>query len=105
MSIPVLRRSVLLTSSHARLYASGTAKTVKDAAGAFKKDGTIGKEFEADGAVGSAAQKVGGPFDKDGSVGKQFTSKGAVGGTGQAAAEGVQEAAEDTEKHPAGGKH
>lgn len=44
---------------------------------------------------------VGGPFAKDGAIGKQFTSKGAVGGTGQKAAEGAQEMAEESKK-PAG---
>ncbi|KZO91556.1 hypothetical protein CALVIDRAFT_488876, partial [Calocera viscosa TUFC12733] len=61
-------------------------------------DGKIGKEFEADGAIGGAAQKVGGPFDKDGMIGKLFTSKGAVGGTGQKVAEDVQDMAEDAKK-------
>jgi len=93
-----LTRAPLLRATQTRLYASNTKDTVKDAAGAFKKDGKIGKEFEASGSVGGAAQKVGGPFDKDGAIGKLFTSKGAVGGTGQKAAEGAQEMAEDAEK-------
>ncbi|KAK5025245.1 hypothetical protein LTS07_008096 [Exophiala sideris] len=52
--------------------------------------GSVGKQFQPDGKVGSTAQQVGGPFDKEGAVGKQFTKDGAIGGTGQAAAEQIQ---------------
>lgn len=39
--------------------------------------------YEAEGALGGAAQKVGGPLDKDGMIGKQFTTEGSLGGTVQ----------------------
>ena len=32
------------------------------------------------GALGGIAQKVGGPMDKEGAIGKQFTADGAIGG-------------------------
>ncbi|KAI3332284.1 hypothetical protein HD806DRAFT_530039 [Xylariaceae sp. AK1471] len=50
---------------------------------AFDAQGTIGKQFTEDGALGGAAQKIGGPLDKDGMIGKQFTTEGAVGGSVQ----------------------
>ncbi|EJU04835.1 hypothetical protein DACRYDRAFT_104706 [Dacryopinax primogenitus] len=102
MSLFAIRRTVLSPAS-ARMYSSA-GNTLKDAAGALKKDGSIGKEFEADGAIGGTAQKVGGPFDKNGTIGKLFTSKGAIGGTGQKAAEGIQDAV-DGGKVPSQGKH
>lgn len=34
-----------------------------------------------EGAIGGIGQKIGGPFDKEGMIGEQFTAKGAVGGT------------------------
>ncbi|CCX32657.1 hypothetical protein FPQ18DRAFT_4579 [Pyronema domesticum] len=48
---------------------------------AFTSKGAVGKEFNADGAIGQVPQKIGGAFDKNGSIGKQFTDKGAIGGT------------------------
>lgn len=56
----------------------------------FDKTGAIGQHFNADGAIGGTAQKVGGPFDKNGMVGKQFTDKGALGGTAQGLADKSQ---------------
>jgi len=35
------------------------------------------------GAIGGTAQQVGGPFHEQGSIGKQFTTDGAVGGSVQ----------------------
>jgi len=49
----------------------------------FDKTGAVGKEFEADGAIGGTAEKLGGPFRRDGPVGSQFTSSD--GGIGEAA--------------------
>ncbi|KAF8250696.1 hypothetical protein K440DRAFT_659316 [Wilcoxina mikolae CBS 423.85] len=48
---------------------------------AFTSEGSVGKQFNADGSLGSIPQKAGGVFDKEGAVGKQFTDKGAIGGT------------------------
>lgn len=36
--------------------------------------------FNADGAIGGTAQKVGGPFDKEGSIGSNFKADGKIGG-------------------------
>jgi len=36
-----------------------------------QSDGSVGKNFNPDGAVGSKAEAVGGPFSSDGAVGKQ----------------------------------
>jgi hypothetical protein len=47
---------------------------------AFGSKGSIGSQFEANGAVGQVPQKIGGPFDKDGIIGRQFTSDGVIGG-------------------------
>ncbi|KAI4280866.1 MAG: hypothetical protein L6R35_005811 [Caloplaca aegaea] len=46
----------------------------------FSKDGAVGKMFNADGAIGGTAQKVGGPFDKQGAVGQHFNADGKIGG-------------------------
>ncbi|KAI1467546.1 uncharacterized protein F4812DRAFT_400720 [Daldinia caldariorum] len=50
---------------------------------AFDSQGSIGKQFTENGALGGAAQKIGGPLDKEGMVGKQFTPEGSIGGTVQ----------------------
>lgn len=42
----------------------------------------------ADGAIGKQFEKVGGPFAKDGAIGKNFNADGAVGGTVQEEAGG-----------------
>ncbi|WRT66151.1 uncharacterized protein IL334_003104 [Kwoniella shivajii] len=84
-----------------RFYAdkpNETSSTVKEAAKAFKSDGSIGSKFNSDGSVGGKAQEVGGPFAADGAVGKQFTDKGAIGGLGQKVAENVEDAAKEEEK-------
>ncbi|KAI1661080.1 hypothetical protein F4813DRAFT_386485 [Daldinia decipiens] len=49
----------------------------------FDAQGSIGKQFTKDGAIGGTAQKIGGPLDKEGMVGKQFTTEGSVGGSVQ----------------------
>lgn len=36
-----------------------------------------------DGAIGSIGQKVGGPFAKGDTIGKNFNADGAIGGTAQ----------------------
>ncbi len=41
----------------------------------------MGKQFKADGAIGSIGEKVGGPFASDGAIGKNFNPDGAIGGT------------------------
>lgn len=46
----------------------------------FSKDGSVGKMFNPDGAIGGTAQKIGGPFDKEGSIGSQFKADGKIGG-------------------------
>ncbi|KAF4446749.1 hypothetical protein F53441_9683 [Fusarium austroafricanum] len=50
---------------------------------AMDEQGTVGKQFTTEGAIGGTAQKVGGPFDKEGMIGKQFTTEGSIGGTVQ----------------------
>ncbi|MCJ1352882.1 MAG: hypothetical protein MMC33_002866 [Icmadophila ericetorum] len=55
---------------------TGTGNSMFDA-----NQGSIGKQFNADGAVGGTAQKIGGPFDKEGMIGKHFNQDGAIGGT------------------------
>ncbi|KAF5604821.1 hypothetical protein FPCIR_674 [Fusarium pseudocircinatum] len=47
------------------------------------EQGSVGKQFTENGAIGGTAQKIGGPFDKDGVIGKQFTAEGSIGGTVQ----------------------
>ncbi|ORX93552.1 hypothetical protein BCR34DRAFT_608535 [Clohesyomyces aquaticus] len=34
--------------------------------------GTVGKQFNPDGAVGQIGEAIGGPFSKDGAIGSQF---------------------------------
>ncbi|KAI2623048.1 hypothetical protein GGS26DRAFT_566969 [Hypomontagnella submonticulosa] len=51
----------------------------------FDAQGSIGKQFTEEGAIGGTAQKIGGPLDKEGMVGKQFTTDGSVGGSVQSA--------------------
>ncbi|KAI1825961.1 hypothetical protein F4861DRAFT_499687 [Xylaria intraflava] len=50
---------------------------------AFDAQGSIGKQFTEQGAVGGMAQKIGGPLDKEGMIGKQFTTEGEIGGSVQ----------------------
>ncbi|KAL9618254.1 MAG: hypothetical protein Q9160_007024 [Pyrenula sp. 1 TL-2023] len=52
--------------------------------------GSVGKQFTAEGSVGSTAESVGGPFSSKGSVGQQFNPDGAVGGTAQSVADTAQ---------------
>ncbi|KAF2148329.1 hypothetical protein K461DRAFT_297758 [Myriangium duriaei CBS 260.36] len=59
-------------------------KTTGAGVSAFDADkGAIGKQFHADGAIGSIGDKVGGPFARDGAVGKHFTTGGSVGSSVQ----------------------
>ncbi|THV98314.1 hypothetical protein D6C77_00326 [Aureobasidium pullulans] len=58
-------------------------KTTGTGTSAFSADGSIGKQFKADGAIGQIGEKVGGPFSSQGSIGKQFTTEGSIGGTVQ----------------------
>ncbi|EON98235.1 hypothetical protein UCRPA7_6203 [Phaeoacremonium minimum UCRPA7] len=60
-----------------------TAGVGDDAPKALDADGSIGKQFTEQGAIGGMAQKIGGPLDKDGVIGKQFTTEGSIGGTVQ----------------------
>ncbi|MCJ1395471.1 hypothetical protein MMC18_008357 [Xylographa bjoerkii] len=53
----------------------------------FDKSGAVGSMFNADGAIGGTAQKVGGPLDKEGMIGKHFNADGALGGTAQSLAD------------------
>ncbi|KAI9721817.1 MAG: hypothetical protein M1812_002153 [Candelaria pacifica] len=55
-------------------------KTAGTGTSAFSSSGAIGSMFNADGALGGTAQKVGGPFDKQGAIGSKFTDKGTIGG-------------------------
>ncbi|KAI1436121.1 hypothetical protein GGR50DRAFT_652818 [Xylaria sp. CBS 124048] len=57
---------------------------------ALDAQGTIGKQFTEEGAIGGTAQKVGGPLDKEGMVGKQFTTEGSIGGMVQSAMGGTK---------------
>eukprot|EP01111_Echinosteliopsis_oligospora_P004405 TRINITY_DN170_c0_g1_i2.p1 TRINITY_DN170_c0_g1~~TRINITY_DN170_c0_g1_i2.p1 ORF type:complete len:120 (+),score=48.08 TRINITY_DN170_c0_g1_i2:147-506(+) len=93
-----MARPVLVRTYATKDETAQAAETVKQAAGAFKEDGKIGKEFTPEGKIGGTAQKLGGPFDKNGAIGKQFTTDGAIGGTGQKIAEKVQESAEQVKQ-------
>ncbi|KAK4152331.1 hypothetical protein C8A00DRAFT_44589 [Chaetomidium leptoderma] len=55
----------------------------QDKPGLFDQQGSVGKQFTPEGAIGGTAQKIGGPLDKEGMVGKQFTAGGSIGGTVQ----------------------
>ncbi|KAF4535557.1 hypothetical protein BFW01_g9739 [Lasiodiplodia theobromae] len=59
------------------------AKTSGAGTSMFSSEGSIGKQFTTQGAIGGTAQKLGGPFDAQGAIGKQFTDKGSIGGTVQ----------------------
>ncbi|KAI1399926.1 hypothetical protein F4819DRAFT_392109 [Hypoxylon fuscum] len=72
--------------------ATGMASQIKTPANAgigedkpkiFDAQGSIGKQFTDEGAIGGTAQKVGGPLDKEGMIGKQFTKDGSIGGSVQ----------------------
>ncbi|KAJ3187331.1 hypothetical protein HDU85_006619 [Gaertneriomyces sp. JEL0708] len=81
--------------------AAAAASKIKQAAQALKEDGSIGKQFTREGAIGKTIEEnIGGAFSSKGSVGKQFTTDGAVGGTGQKVAEKVESAARSTERNP-----
>ncbi|CAF9918664.1 hypothetical protein IMSHALPRED_004370 [Imshaugia aleurites] len=55
-------------------------KTTGTGTSMFSKDGPLGSMFNADGAIGGTAQKIGGPLDKDGSIGQHFNADGKIGG-------------------------
>lgn len=55
-------------------------KTTGTGTSVFSKDGAVGKMFNADGALGGTAQKIGGPLDKEGSIGQHFNADGKIGG-------------------------
>ncbi|UPK91884.1 hypothetical protein LCI18_002819 [Fusarium solani-melongenae] len=61
---------------------------------AMDAQGSIGKQFTEQGAIGSMGQKIGGPFDKKGMIGKQFTPEGSIGGAVQNAMGGEKKAKE-----------
>ncbi|KAI1009891.1 hypothetical protein LB503_011539 [Fusarium chuoi] len=50
---------------------------------AMDEQGSVGKQFTENGAIGGTAQKIGGPFDKEGVIWKQLTTEGSIGGTVQ----------------------
>ncbi|KIV77250.1 hypothetical protein PV11_09063 [Exophiala sideris] len=56
----------------------------------LSSEGAIGKQFKADGAIGSMGQAVGGPLAADGMIGKNFTEHGAVGGSINSAVGGTK---------------
>ncbi|KAI0815529.1 hypothetical protein F5Y07DRAFT_183346 [Xylaria sp. FL0933] len=67
-----------------------TAGLGEDKPKAFDAEGTIGKQFTEQGALGGAAQKIGGPLDKEGMIGKQFTTEGSIGGSVQSTMGGTK---------------
>ncbi|KAL6243336.1 hypothetical protein RBB50_009888 [Rhinocladiella similis] len=56
-------------------------KKSSTAAPLLSSEGAVGKQFKADGAIGSVGEAVGGPLASDGAIGKNFTAGGSVGGT------------------------
>jgi len=44
-------------------------KTQGNGTSAFHQEGSIGKQFTKDGAIGGAAEKIGGPLASDGAIG------------------------------------
>lgn len=66
-------------------------KTLENTASAFKADGAVGKEFNPDGAIGGAAEKLGGPLASDGMIGEKFAAN-KPGGVGAATQEYAQNA-------------
>jgi len=61
--------------------------------------GAIGKQFNADGAIGQIGEKVGGPFSKDGAIGSQFdASKDGIAGHVERAVDGPRNPAESGKK-------
>ncbi|KAJ4228761.1 hypothetical protein NW757_014131 [Fusarium falciforme] len=50
---------------------------------AMDAQGSVGKQFTEQGAIGGTAQKIGGPLDKEGMIGKKFTTEGNIGGSVQ----------------------
>ncbi|MCJ1409815.1 hypothetical protein MMC19_003898 [Ptychographa xylographoides] len=62
-------------------------KTTGNTTSIFDKSGAVGQAFNADGAIGGTAQKIGGPLDKEGMIGKHFNADGTLGGTAQSLAD------------------
>ncbi|OTA82735.1 hypothetical protein M434DRAFT_37013 [Hypoxylon sp. CO27-5] len=73
------------TGMSSQVKTPATAGIGEDKPKAFDAQGSIGKQFTEEGAIGGAAQKVGGPLDKEGTIGKQFTTEGSIGGSVQSA--------------------
>ncbi|KAI1417107.1 hypothetical protein F5Y13DRAFT_185941 [Hypoxylon sp. FL1857] len=73
------------TGMSSQVKTPATAGIGEDKPKAFDAQGSIGKQFTEEGAIGGAAQKVGGPLDKEGMIGKQFTTEGSIGGSVQSA--------------------
>ncbi|CAK1365635.1 hypothetical protein CB0940_09871 [Cercospora beticola] len=71
----------------ARQFSISTSKMADKSNLDANNPNSIGREFESDGKIGSAGQKVGGPFAADGTVGKEFTKQGSIGGKAQEMAE------------------
>ncbi|KAI1650368.1 uncharacterized protein F4817DRAFT_259678 [Daldinia loculata] len=71
------------TGMSSQIQTPATAGIGEDKPKMFDAQGSIGKQFTEDGAIGGTAQKIGGPLDKEGMVGKQFTTEGSVGGSVQ----------------------
>ncbi|OTB02479.1 hypothetical protein M426DRAFT_13455 [Hypoxylon sp. CI-4A] len=77
------------TGMSSAIKTPATAGIGEDKPKMFDAEGSIGKQFTEQGALGGAAQKVGGPLDKQGMVGKQFTPEGSIGGSVQSALGGT----------------
>ncbi|KAI0152049.1 hypothetical protein F4776DRAFT_11076 [Hypoxylon sp. NC0597] len=73
------------TGMSSQVKTPATAGIGEDKPKVFDAQGSIGKQFTEEGAIGGTAQKVGGPLDKEGMIGKQFTTEGSVGGSVQSA--------------------
>jgi len=81
-TVSVLPHWSVISDAYTKQNAVGE-KTQGTGTSAFHKDGPIGKQFKADGAIGSIGEKVGGPFASNGAIGKNFNPDGAIGGTVQ----------------------
>ncbi|KAI1302203.1 hypothetical protein F5Y03DRAFT_212178 [Xylaria venustula] len=71
------------TGMASQVKTPATAGLGEDRPKVFDAEGTIGKQFTEQGALGGAAQTIGGPLAKDGMIGKQFTTEGSIGGSVQ----------------------
>ncbi|KAI1503713.1 hypothetical protein F5X99DRAFT_406713 [Biscogniauxia marginata] len=73
------------TGTASALRTPANAGVGEDKPKVFDTQGSIGKQFTEQGAIGGAAQKIGSPLDKEGVIGKQFTTEGGIGGSVQSA--------------------